>query len=253
MRANGFNFFWNKDVTMLKDYQKFTDNFNANLAKLSFSAPVAYVYNPLDYAKNGWLAYCEKYGMPPKRIMFIGMNPGPWGMAQTGVPFGAVKQVKGWLGLHMEVGKPPVEHPKRPVTGLACTRNEVSGTRVWGWAEQRYDTPENFFKDFFVHNYCPLIFYTEEAKNITPDKIKPSERGPLLEVCDESLRWLALIIKPQYAIGVGKFAADRAKIALAGMDIKTFGIMHPSPANPKANSGWARIIEDEMREAGLAL
>lgn len=236
---------------MLKDYLKFTDDFNAKLAELQFSLPVACVYNPLDYAKDGWLAYCEKYGQPPKRAMLVGMNPGPWGMAQTGVPFGAVKEVTGWLGLHPKIGKPPVEHPKRPVEGLACTRNEVSGTRVWGWAEQKFGTADNFFKNFFVANYCPLIFYAEDAKNITPDKIKPSERGPLLEICDESLRWLALIVKPQFVIGVGKFAAERAKTALAGMDIATFSITHPSPANPKANKGWAQLIDREMEEQGL--
>lgn len=238
---------------MLNDYVKFTDKFNVALAQLSFSEPITHVYNPLDYAKNGWLAYCEKYGQTPKRVMLLGMNPGPWGMAQTGVPFGAVKEVTGWLNLHPNIGKPPAEHPKRPVTGLACTRNEVSGTRVWGWAEARFGTTANFFKDFFVANYCPLIFYTAEAKNVTPDKVKPSERQPLLEVCDESLRWLALIVKPQYVIGVGKFAAQRAKEALADMDIETFSITHPSPANPKANKGWSNIIEAEMAEMGLKL
>lgn len=236
---------------MLQDGLKFTDSFNAKLAQLQFSAPVAYVYNPLDYAKDGWLAYCTKYGQAPKRALLIGMNPGPWGMAQTGVPFGAVKAVTDWLKLRPEIGKPPAEHPKRPVEGLACKRNEVSGTRVWGWAEQKFGTADSFFKDFFVANYCPLIFFAEDAKNITPDKIKPSERGPLLEVCDESLRWLTLLIKPQFVIGVGKFAAERAKIALAGMDITTFGITHPSPANPKANQGWAGLIDREMEAQGL--
>lgn len=238
---------------MLKDYIKFTDQFNDKLKGLSFSEPVAYTYNPLEYAKNGWLAYCEKYGQTPKKVMLLGMNPGPWGMAQTGVPFGAVKQVTGWLNLHPQISRPPVEHPKRPVEGLACTRNEVSGTRVWGWAEQKFGTAANFFKDFFVANYCPLIFYTEDAKNITPDKIKTAERKPLLSVCDESLRWLTLIVKPAYVVGIGKFAADRAKEALADLDIKTFCITHPSPANPKANKGWAGIIEKEMQEQGLAL
>ena len=238
---------------MLKDYIKFTDNFNTALAKLSFSAPVAYVYNPLDYAKNGWLDYCAKYGAAPKRVMFLGMNPGPWGMAQTGVPFGAVKEVTGFLDLHPKIGKPTQEHPKRPVTGLACNRNEVSGSRVWGLARERFGTAENFFKDFFIANYCPLIFYTEDAKNVTPDKIKPSEREPLLEVCDESLRWLTLIIKPRFVVGIGKFAAQRAQTALKDTDITTFGITHPSPANPKANRGWAQLVTAEMTAGGLSL
>lgn len=238
---------------MLKEYIQFTDWFNGQLATLSFSAPITHVYNPLDYAKAGWLDYCEKYGQPPKRVMFLGMNPGPWGMAQTGVPFGAVKDVTGWLALHPKINRPAVEHPKRPVEGLSCARNEASGSRVWGWAQQRFGDPQNFFKDFFVANYCPLIFYTADAKNITPDKLKTEERQKLLAVCDASLRRLTLIIRPQYVVGIGKFAAGRAKSVLAATDIKILGITHPSPANPKANKGWSQIITREMLEQGLTI
>jgi len=42
------------------------------------------------------------------------MNPGPWGMAQTGVPFGEINAVKDWLGINAEVDKPQKQHPKRP-------------------------------------------------------------------------------------------------------------------------------------------
>ena len=32
-----------------------------------------------------------------KRVVFLGMNPGPFGMAQVGVPFGEVAAVRDWL------------------------------------------------------------------------------------------------------------------------------------------------------------
>ncbi|MEJ2040442.1 MAG: single-stranded DNA-binding protein, partial [Desulfosarcinaceae bacterium] len=60
---------------------------------LTFSSPVTHVYNPLRYARDRFAAYWERYGRPPKRILFVGMNPGPWGMVQTGVPFGDVEMV----------------------------------------------------------------------------------------------------------------------------------------------------------------
>lgn len=47
--------------------------------------PVAAVYNPVEYAAELHCAYLEKYLTGPKTVLFIGMNPGPWGMVQTGV------------------------------------------------------------------------------------------------------------------------------------------------------------------------
>ena len=58
--------------------------------KLRFSEPIHYVYNPLVYAREPHEAYLEKWGAKPKEIVLVGMNPGPFGMAQTGVPFGDV-------------------------------------------------------------------------------------------------------------------------------------------------------------------
>ena len=57
---------------------------------LDFSGPVTHVYNPLEYARAPHEAYLERWGRGPKRVVLLGMNPGPFGMAQTGVPFGDV-------------------------------------------------------------------------------------------------------------------------------------------------------------------
>lgn len=100
--------------------------------KLVFSEPVTHVYNPLRYA---WDAHHRYLKLAPEtqaaRVLFLGMNPGPWGMAQTGVPFGQVEAVRDWLGIDVPVGKPAKEHPKRPIEGFACRRSEVSGERLW--------------------------------------------------------------------------------------------------------------------------
>ena len=57
---------------------------------LRFAPPVTHVYNPLDYARRSHEAYLKKYGSSLRRVVLVGMNPGPFGMAQTGVPFGDV-------------------------------------------------------------------------------------------------------------------------------------------------------------------
>jgi single-strand selective monofunctional uracil DNA glycosylase len=181
------------------------------------------------------------------------MNPGPFGMAQTGVPFGDVSQVRDFLGLDGRVSKPRVEHPKRPVLGLACPRNEVSGTRLWGWAQARFGTAERFFARFFVGNYCPLVFMEASARNRTPDKLPAHEQAALFEACDEALRATVDILRPRYVVGVGAFATDRARKALGETGAVVGTVLHPSPASPLANQGWAEQAEKQLRALGIAL
>src|SRR5258707_11250713 len=119
------------------------------VSKLSFRAPVAYVYNPLEYARAPHEAYLKRYGQAPKRVLLVGMNPGPFGMAQTGVPFGDVAMVRDFLRVTGVVGKPKSEHPKRPIPGFQCARSEVSGSRLGGHADARVDTAPRFLDDFF--------------------------------------------------------------------------------------------------------
>ncbi len=224
-----------------------------DLAPLSFSPPVSHVYNPLIYARGSSERYLSRYGSPPREILLLGMNPGPWGMAQTGVPFGEVSFVRDWLGITAPVSPPDNEHPKRPILGLDCPRSEVSGRRLWGWAKERWKTPEAFFARFFVLNYCPLVFMEAGGKNRTPNQLPAAERTPLLAACDRALRRSVEIMAPRYVIGVGAFAESRARQALNGMDVRIDRIIHPSPANPKANRGWAAVVESELADMGITL
>jgi single-strand selective monofunctional uracil DNA glycosylase len=226
---------------------------SARVARLEFGSPVSHVYNPLEYAQAAHERYLERYGKPPKEAVFVGMNPGPFGMAQTGVPFGDVKMVRDWMGISLLIQGPANQHPKRPVLGFECARSEVSGTRLWGWAKERFGTAEAFFQRFFVLNYCPLCFMELSGKNCTPDALSRAEREPLFEACDDALRESIEILKPRLVVGVGQFAAKRAEIALAGMDVKIGCILHPSPQSPKANTGWAKIVEQELTALGVRL
>ena len=121
---------------------------SADLSALTFSEPVTHVYNPLEYAWAPHKKYLERYGAGTKEILMLGMNPGPWGMAQTGVPFGEIAAARDWLKCEATVKKPAGEHPKRPIEGYACTRSEVSGARLWGWAKDAFKTPDKFFDRF---------------------------------------------------------------------------------------------------------
>jgi single-strand selective monofunctional uracil DNA glycosylase len=220
---------------------------------LRFGAPVTHVYQPLVYARAPHEAYLRRYGEARGRVMLLGMNPGPFGMAQTGVPFGDVTLVRDWLGISGQVSHPKREHPERPVTGFACPRSEVSGTRLWGWARDRFGQADAFFARFFVVNYCPLAFMEESGRNRTPDKLAPKERVALYAACDEALRATIAALAPTHVIGIGGFAEERAEAAAAALDVRIGCILHPSPASPAANRDWAGAVERQLAGYGIAV
>jgi single-strand selective monofunctional uracil DNA glycosylase len=215
---------------------------------VQFSPPAAVVYNPLEYAWESHALYLKTYGNSKKKIVFLGMNPGPWGMAQTGVPFGEINAVKDWLGINTTVNKPKIQHPKRPIEGFQCQRSEISGLRLWGLFKEKFGTAENFFEHHFVANYCPLVFMEESARNRTPDKLKPKERQILFDICDRHLQQVVQILEPEWLIGVGKFTENRALTALKDTNINIGSILHPSPASPAANKDWAGTVTQQLKD-----
>lgn len=228
------------------------DTLRSTLRPLTFGEPVTHVYNPLDYARAAHEQYLRKFGATTKRVVLLGMNPGPWGMAQTGVPFGEITAVRDWMGISAPVDRPSPEHPKRPVVGFACDKSEVSGRRLWGLFAQRFDSAGHFFKDHFVANYCPLVFMLASGANFTPDKLPASEASALEAACDAHLRAVVAALQPEWLIGVGGFAEAQAlkqQPHFPGM--KVGRILHPSPASPAANRDWAGEATKQLTKLGV--
>jgi single-strand selective monofunctional uracil DNA glycosylase len=223
------------------------------VSELEVGPPVSHVYNPLEYARAAHEEYLLRFGGAPGRVVLLGMNPGPWGMTQTGVPFGEVELVRDWLRIRSPVERPPREHPKRPIEGFACRRREVSGRRLWGWARDRFGSPRRFFARLFVANYCPLVFLEASGRNLTPDRLPAAVRAPLLAACDDALSALVAVLEPRLVVGVGGFAEARAAQALAGMAVPVGRILHPSPASPAANRGWRQAAERQLSALGVEL
>jgi single-strand selective monofunctional uracil DNA glycosylase len=224
---------------------------SARVERLKFTTPVTNIYNPLEYAWPAHELYLKKYGGDKKRVIFLGMNPGPFGMTQTGVPFGEVAAVRDWLKISAPVSRPRNEHPKRPVQGFDCPRSEVSGRRLWGLFAEKFGVAENFFVEHFVVNYCPLVFCEAGGKNFTPDKLPMLEREKLFAACDAHLQSVLKILEPEWVVGVGAFARERADAAAEKSGARTGQILHPSPASPAANRGWAAAAEKQLVELGV--
>ncbi|MBD3419938.1 MAG: single-stranded DNA-binding protein [Chitinivibrionales bacterium] len=219
---------------------------------LSFDGSVAYVYNPLHYAWNAHECYLQTYAASQKKVLFLGMNPGPWGMVQTGVPFGEIEAVKNWLGIETKIGKPPREHPKRPVEGFYCSKSEVSGRRLWGLFKERFGTAASFFKDHFVANYCPLVFMESSGRNKTPNTLPAAQTKKLYAACDEHLAKVIDHVHPQWVIGIGAFAAQRLACCIPESSVIKLGrILHPSPASPAANKDWSGAALRQLEALGV--
>jgi len=140
------------------------------LAGLTFSEPVTHIYNPLEYAWKSHRAYLEKFGKGKKRVVLLGMNPGPY---------------------------------------FSCTRSEVSGRRLWGLFSEKYPNAKDFFAGHFVANYCPLVWMEETGRNRTPDKLPKAEMVPVDAACEAHLRGVVEALEPEWVVGVGAYATKR--------------------------------------------
>ncbi len=210
-----------------------------------------YIYNPLIYAKEMFYEYIREYVDSPTKYFFLGMNPGPFGMAQTGIPFGEVNTVKEYLKINKPIYKPEREHPNRKVEGLSIVRSEISGLRLWNLFKTYYPNPKDMKKNIYVANYCPLLFLSKvkTAKNITPNKLSKETREMLDSVCDRYLFETIDLLKCEKLIGIGKYAEKKLK----NDTIPYFSILHPSPASPLANKGWSEKVEIQLEANGVRL
>ncbi|XP_050070556.1 single-strand selective monofunctional uracil DNA glycosylase [Anopheles maculipalpis] len=227
---------------------------SAALRKVVLPSDVAACYDPIEYASEIHCGYLQRFLDGPKPVLFVGMNPGPWGMCQTGVPFGYVPAVKDWMGLRGSVTKPVPELSARPVEGLACTREEQSGKRWWGLYEELCGTADQFFRSCFVYNLCPLAFFHQTGRNITPSELKGKSKGEIQSISEQYLAKALTLLKPKIVVSVGRYTEDRIKTLTKQNKIDptivTYCMPHPSPRSLN-NTNWCEKAKIWLTEHGI--
>jgi len=129
----------------------------------------------------------------------------------------------------------------------------VSGRRLWGLFAERFENSPRFFEDHFVLNYCPLVWMSGTGANLTPDKLSATEMAPVEEACMNHLREVIGLLQPSFLIGVGAFAEERLRRAAEACGSKALvgRVLHPSPASPAANRGWAEAAGRQLAALGV--
>lgn len=208
-----------------------------------------FIYNPLEYCLDPFIQYLEKGG-EKRDIVFLGMNPGPFGMMQNGIPFGASNFVNNYLNIEKDFDKQKIEkeHPKYKIIGKNIERQEISGTKLWGLIQSFYPDSNTFLENQIVLNYLQLaILDKEKGKNITPDKLNKDVRTKIENICDNQLREILDILESKVLIGVGKYSYD--SLLRVKKNEKVIKINHPSPLNARYFKTWTedtkKLLIDE--------
>ncbi|XP_036325238.1 single-strand selective monofunctional uracil DNA glycosylase-like [Rhagoletis pomonella] len=224
---------------------------NNDLQNILKPPGITHVYNPVEYASSIHCAYLEKYLDGPKRVVFVGMNPGSNGMGQTGVPFGNILTVRDEMGLTGSVQQPPSIHAKRPVSGLECNIEEPSGVRIWSlFKKLAGGSLNNFGRQCFVHNFCPLIFYDSAGHNITPSELKGDYKAKIGKACLDVLDLELDLLKTEILVVIGSYMHDMVKRSRHASSLKICKLPHPSPRSLN-NHNWPEKAEKLLYEFDL--
>lgn len=282
-------------MDLIKTTRALADDLHA----LRCPAGVSHVYNPLRYM---WPAHerflsrhyvRERESLPnvgrldlyrpagtakSRRYLILGMNPGPHGMVQTGLPFGDVVNAAAMLGYKTgdQIPAPDLAsvalHPSRPVIGLSATRREASGERLWGGLASIWGSLDAVLADCFAANYCPLAYFADDASgtNVTPEEFgkrtvngKPNPRydtayaAELDEVCLPYLVRVARAMRVEVILAVGRYAEVKAKIIAALCpeatrrcpSPKVVYLTHPSPLATRSAGEWATMARHALDAA----
>ena len=111
--------------------------------------------------------------------------------------------------------------------------------------------------------FCSLAFKSEALAEIRSFVVRGKSKftvsfgpfAPKWSCWKVYLRTVIKALEPEWVIGIGNWAEKRATEALGGATgvpgLKFGRILHPSPASPAANRGWAEAATRQLRDMGI--
>lgn len=165
------------------------------------------------------------------------------------MPFGNVSTVKDLLKLEGEVNAPENMHPKRLVTGLQHKTDEQSGKRLWPLlAKLSNGSIDQFTRQCLVYNFCPLIYYDAQGKNITPNELKGSLKTEVRNACLESCEEVLKLLKTEVIVAVGVYVFNSLQESSYIRSKRIIKLPHPSPRT-LYNHNWhekaVKVFQEE--------
>jgi len=232
--------------------------------------------DPTRYCRSAWAAYLQmaaRLGC----VLVVGMNPGPHGMAQTGVPF-----TDPWIVDELDLQAPRADVPPADIPavgswrhrshrarGVLGSKREESAKRLWPLlreicapyaavgpsADKIAEATRRVCNEVLLVNALPICWLDPAGKNVSAEQVEkraPAQvREGLRDLVNEWLQAVADILRPAAVIGVGRWARE----FVTDLDVDHFveipfrdGIKHPSPS-AGSEAAWRAEAEPILRRA----
>ena len=200
------------------------------------------VWNPPLYTEEIYRRFLQRYPPKPSPILLLGLNPGPHGMAQTGIPFTDCRTASQLLDISLPIpGKAPTDLARRlkKPTGRWRSTYERSSLGIYRFLRLGWNNSlEDAFARVYFANPCPLLFLTAEGKNVTPADPILKRLPEIADLRREAVRRSGALLAPSSVVCLGSDAFSvmgKAASELVGPE-NVHAYPHPARAIPIA---WA--------------
>jgi single-strand selective monofunctional uracil DNA glycosylase len=236
---------------------RFSSRRFAPLARSIARATGWLVLDPSRYGERWHAPFRRLYPPRARPLLVFGLNPGPYGMAQTGIPFTDLKRLaQGLPRLAAELAR---SGERLSLPGLApsslqpfLTRTfESSSVRVHRFLRLAHGSAERAFREVVFVNPCPLLFIDRAlGENRTPADLPRALRAGVDEARVEVVSVAVARLRARGAIVLGRDAAAALSVPLRARlgERAVVEWEHPARAVPDI---WARGLLAALRRRGL--
>ena len=207
------------------------------------------VWNPQLYGLPLYRRFATEH-LPTSRgaIVALGLNPGKYGMSQTGIPFTDVTRAAR-VGIAIE---PPGLAPASLRPFLKSYRVERSSASVYNLLDALWGGPAEGWRRLWAVAPCGLLFLEPDGTNVTPADARLARRDDVRELRLRVIRESVEAARPRGVLLLGQDVARVAADALG--DVETLVVDHPVARGPgrRGPAWWAGVVAQAVRARGWA-